>query len=227
MEAEKVNPNFITDDLEIIDIFRQLINSKEKLWTWQQIPNDAGVRPVHFSVIKKFDPMKKTVRIEPTTQDGFRFVKKYDVFVYSRKRNIAIKFKSHQMTSSYIIFNMPSRLNVLSRELAEKISIVEKENEQANMHLRTTPRKKTAAGFVSLIKNPDQPGYNPEIFNLYDISSGGMGFKINDPGEFIKGMKVKIVNINGKELDKSMYGEVMSVREMPDEMCFKVGVKFD
>jgi hypothetical protein len=228
MEARKINPEFITDDLEIIDIFRLILKSKEKLWTWQQVPNKSGQRPVHFSLIKKVDPIKKTIEIEPTNKSGYRFSEQNDIFLYSRKKNVAIKFKAKWIDKQYIIFSIPQRLNQLSRELAEKISIVEKENEEANKHKRTAPRKKTEGGFVMLIKNYDDPASHKAIlYNLYDISSGGMGLKVQDPGEFIKGMKVKIISINGKNLGKSILGEVMSVREMPEDQCFKIGVKFE
>jgi hypothetical protein len=227
MGAPKLNPNFITDDLEIIDIFRQLMRTKEKLWTWQQVPSSSGSRPVHFSVVKRVDPIKKIVEVEPTTKDGFRFNEKNEIIIYSRKKNIAIKFKSKRLNPEYIQFSMPPRLNLLSPELAEKISVVEKENEAANMHLRSTPRKKTADGFVMLFKTLDETDEKSSLFHLYDISSGGMGLKTSDPGEFISGMTLRIVNINGKDLAKPMTGKVMSIREMPEDECFKVGVKFE
>lgn len=227
MEARKINPEFITDDLEIIDLFRMIHKSKEKLWTWQQVPNETGVRPVHFSKIRKVNPIKKTIEIEPTNKSGYRFSEEHEIFLYSRSKNIAIKFKAKWTDTHYIIFNIPIRLNLLSEELSQKISIIEKENEEANKHKRTAPRKKTNSGFVMLIKNfEENPNQKPVFYDLYDVSSGGMGVKVEDPAEFIKGMKVKITSISGKDLAKTIQGEVMSVREMPEDDSFKVGVKF-
>tara|TARA_R110002072_G_scaffold64203_2_gene159199 strand:- start:39772 stop:40461 length:690 start_codon:yes stop_codon:yes gene_type:complete len=225
---EEVQRKFIADDLEIIDLFKVILRDKEKLWAWQQDKLPNGVRPVHFVSIRKVDPIKKIIEVIPTTNTGFTYVKGKDLFLYCKSKNIATKISMRELESEYITFTIPQKLNILSEELAEKLAIVEKENEESNAHKREVPRKQ-ADGQLVTVHKVDENGeiIHDDLFGLYDISAGGMGFRVYDPAEFLKGDRVIVPSVNGKDLPNSLKGEVMSVRLMEDEGdIFKVGVRF-
>lgn len=219
------NKKFITDDLEIIDFFRVLMKSKEKLWIWQQAENEKGERPIHFCMLRKFDVLKKSLELTPLTEEGFTFnPESKDLFLYSRKRNIAFKFSPREFESHYIMLGMPARLNFLSEDLATKLNFVEQEDEDSQMHLRTQPRK--VAGEKQTVKIIREGNNKPQQFNLYDISAGGMAFKSPDPGVFKKGDILIIVSINQNPLPQEITGKVVSIRHMIEDDQFKVGVQF-
>lgn len=216
---------FITDDLEIIDFFRVLLKQKERLWVWQQAENEYGERPVHFCTVRKFDVLKKSVELTPLTEEGFTFRKEVpELFLYSRKRNIAFKFKPRELESHYIMIGVPERLNYLSEDLASKINLVEAENEGAQMHLRKQPRKPAGDNQTVMVVRAEQS--RAIQFNLYDISAGGMALKVVDPGVFKKGDQIKIEAINGTPLPNQITGKIVSIRHMLDDDLFKVGVQF-
>jgi hypothetical protein len=222
----KADKKTITDDLEIIDFFRVLYKSKEKLWLWQQQLNQDGQRPVHFCLVRKVDVLKKTVELTPLTDEGFSFSKgDFELFFYSRHKNIGFKFIPRELENHYIMLAMPTELNHLSDDLAKKISLVEVENEEENKHKRKQERK--VAGekqTVTLRKEEDTKA--PKQFPLYDISAGGLALKTPDPGQFIKNEKVILSKINGQDLPNLVKGKVVSIRHITTDDLFKVGIQF-
>lgn len=216
----------ITDDLEIIDFIRILHKSKEKIWLWQQIPNSSGERPVHFCQIRKFDVLKKLIELTPLSDEGFSFTdKNADLFLYSRKKNTAFKFKPRELEGHYIMLSVPEKLNHLSEELAAKISLVEEENESEKMHLRQQPRK-SAGENQTVTLSKTQGNNRPKQYPLYDISAGGLALKTPDPGIFKKDDELTITSINSQELPQAISGKVVSIRHMTEDDLFKVGVQF-
>ncbi|GAB4414334.1 MAG: hypothetical protein OHK0056_21120 [Bacteriovoracaceae bacterium] len=234
--AKKVDSNkvqddkkFITDDLEIIDLFRYFAKTKEKLWAWQNKKDEKGFRPVHFAIIKKFDPLKKFIEFVPNNSNGFRLREKEEIYIFSKTRNLAFKAIAREMGKEFLIIGTPKHINILSEELAAKLSIVEKEDEESNLTKRTVPRKSAKDGQMVSVERIDQEGVRSKLmmYGLYDISQGGMGFRVSDPAEFLKGDIVEVVEIDGKPLPKRIVGIVVAVREMEDEFeTFKVGVQF-
>ena len=226
---QNIEKKFITDDLEIIDLFRVFFKEKERIWSWQQkIKEETGARPVHFILLKKLDIIKKVAIFEPLSDDGFQFIPGEELFIYSKKRNLAFKAKARELEKDFIIIPLPERMNILSEELAAKLAIVEREDENSNAHKRGDPRKQaTGDQFVQLRKISSDGDIGPlKIINLYDISAGGMGLKVEDPGGFQKGQEVLVYNVNGKELDKPLNGKVLSVRHMEEDDLFKAGIQF-
>lgn len=70
-------------------------------------------------------------------------------------------------------------------------------------------------------------GSGPEIYKLFDLSRGGMGFIIYDENSLAKGEEIHILGFNEFDLDDPLIGKIMSIRPIdgaPSE--FKVGVKF-
>lgn len=69
-------------------------------------------------------------------------------------------------------------------------------------------------------------GDGPQVFKLFDLSRGGMGFVTFDEHEFPKGSTIHVVGFNDFDLDDPLVGKVMSIRPIDGEVEFKVGVKF-
>jgi hypothetical protein len=64
-------------------------------------------------------------------------------------------------------------------------------------------------------------------FLLFDLSRGGLGFKIIEDGLFKRGEFVEITALEGQVLDQPLIGEVMSVRDLaPEDVGWKVGIRF-
>ncbi len=227
MENEK---KFITDDLEIIGIFKEFARNRKNLWAWQQNVDQNGKRPVHFITIKKVDAIKKTIIVFPNNSDGFRFTKGSEIFLFCSDRGFAIKTPVRELEKDFITIPLPARLNILSKEFLEKIELVERENEDKNKHKRNAPRSQAKSGqLVGIDKlGPEGQVTRSDVFNLYDISAGGMGFMVHDPAEFATGDKVKVTHVDAKLLPKELHGEVVAVRQVEGEVLetFKIGVKF-
>lgn len=221
---------FITDDLEIIGIFKEFVRSRKHLWAWQQTPDATGKRPVHFITVKKVDAIKKTIYVVANNTDGFRFTKGAEIFLFCADRGLAIKTPMRELEKEYITIPLPMRLNVLSKEFLEKIELVERENEENNLHKRAAPRSQAKSGQLVGIDKIDEEGkvLRADLFPLYDISAGGVGFKVHDPAEFTAGDRIRVTHVDGKPLGKPLIGIVMAVRQMEDEIIdtFKIGVKF-
>ena len=70
-------------------------------------------------------------------------------------------------------------------------------------------------------------GNGPEMYKLFDLSRGGMGFVSFSEDEFTKGSEVHIVGFNDFDLDDPLVGKVMSLRPIDGVQSeFKIGVKF-
>lgn len=222
---------FITDDLEIIGIFKEFVKSKKHMWAWQQNPDASGKRPVHFITVKKVDPIKKTIVVYANNSDGFRFTKGAEIFLFCSNRGLAIKTPVRELEKEYLTIPLPARLNLLSKEFLEKIELVEKENEDNHKHKRGAPRSQAKSGqLVGIDKLSDNGSIlRTDLYSLYDISAGGMGFKVHDPAEFTTGDLIRVTHVDGKLLGKALTGVVMAVRQMEDEILetFKIGVKFN
>jgi len=221
---------FIKDDMEIIDLFRLFAKTKEKLWVWQQKKDENGFRPVHFAIIKKFDPLKKMIYFVPNNSRGFRLREKEEMYLFSQSRNIACKVTARELGSDFLIISTPLHLNILSEELASKLSIVEKENEESHLTERTAPRKTANDGQLVSIERVEKDGtLSPaQMYGLYDISKGGMGFRANDPAEFLQNDKIFVSAVDGKPLPQKLSGTVVAIRQMEEEFeTFKIGVKFN
>ena len=220
-----VDAQLIDDDLEIIDILKALKNEREKLWLWQP-KGTSESRAVHYGVIRRCDIMKKLIEIVPTRAKGFKFSSPRELFLFSERRCIACKVKVQEYEGGYLTFVLPDRMNLMPGDFLEKFKIVEPENEQKFSHLRQLPRRAAKGGQMLGLLREDEESDRLDYFSLYDISQGGMGFRAEDPGEFLVGDKVIAVEIDGKPLPKKLRGEVVAVRQMEDENNFKIGVKF-
>jgi hypothetical protein len=65
------------------------------------------------------------------------------------------------------------------------------------------------------------------LFDLFDLSRGGMSFVTSIPDNFPKGSEIMIVGFDTFDLDDPLLGTVMSHRAIPESaLDYKVGVKF-
>ena len=218
----------VTDEFEIHSFFRVLNQSRDKIWLWQKELVD-GKRLVQYGVVKKVDLIKKVIHVSPCSTKGFKFLTLEEYFFYDSQKSLAFKFKARELTSDMMVIPIPQAIHKLSSDFLKNVELVEIENEELFKHLREAPRVQTKNDqFVSLVRVQEETSSSKlEIFTLYDISQGGMGFKIDDPSEFEIDEVVEVKHINENAVPKIMIGEVVSVRQ--DEAHnneFKVGVKF-
>lgn len=220
--------NQINDEFEIHSFFRVLYQTRDKVWLWKkELVN--GKRIVQYGIVKKVDLIKGIIHVSPCSSKGFKFESTEDFFFYDSNRSIAFKFKARELTTDMIVVPIPKSFHKVSSDFLKDVELVEKENEEKFKHLRNTPRvQSTGDQFISLVRlNTDGSQSMTEVFSLYDISGGGMGFRIDDPSEFDLNEVIEVRSVNEKEVPKQMVGDIVSIRQDEnDSSAFKVGVKF-
>lgn len=215
----------INDDIEIAGILKALQQGKVKLWCWQL--DDQGLRVVHHCTIQKVNQLNSTLLIRPCSKYGFRFCENKDIFFYAVKRGVACKLKMRDYNTQQIIVPLPTSLIIVEDNFASKLELVEKDNESLHIHERSVPRKKAREDQTVGLRrfSNDQLGLL-DFHDLYDMSAGGMGIKVIDPAEFSSGDCIKVEIVDGNEVAKDLFGEVVSVRQSDNDQFFKVGIKF-
>lgn len=229
LKSEKINflQDSVTDELEIINIFKVLFKSKERLWLWQEDKEDPSHRCIHLCCIRKVDILGYTIWLHPLNQSQFNFENKgNDFFLFSKIKNMAVRFQAREQDLEFISFTMPKQLNTVSEDFSQKLNLFEKENEDDNVHKREMPRKQAKGKQTIRAFREGKEEQYPKIYNLYDISAGGLAIKWDDPGFFKKEDTITIISINGFNLEEPLNGKIVSIREMENEKTFKVGVKF-
>lgn len=216
--------NRIIDLTEIDNILSSLKNTRTPVWLWQNRV-DQEVRILHYGILVKINSKKDEVEIRPSRIGRFKFLRELDLFVVSEEKGFAFKTKIEKYDHTYLTFSYPMHLNILTSELRKKLHIVEVENEMKYSHMRKAPRKASKNGEFVLI---ERAGENQSsFFELYDMSQGGMGFFVSDPGEFSVGDNISILQVGEKTLDKQITGAVVSIKQMNDFLNnFKIGIKF-
>ncbi len=219
----------IVDDLEIIDFFRVMHKTRERLWLWQSRPatksDSSSKRQIHVAIITRLNLVERFIVFESMSDEGMRFVENRDIFLYSDERNVATKFKPRQVRTQRIFVPFPSKLSVPSQEfsIADCLGI-ERENEEDNLDQRSSPRKRAYGIQSVLVEKPNSEG--PKRISIYDISTGGMGLKSQDPGEFDKSQEILLLMVNNTKLTKPIKGTVVSIRQVKKDNLFKVGIQF-
>ena len=91
---------------------------------------------------------------------------------------------------------------------------------------REAPRLRPKADKLITCQRAGEPDMS-QNFLLFDLSRGGLGFKIVVDGLFKRGQFVEITALEGQVLDQPLIGEVMSVRDLaPEDAGWKVGIRF-
>ena len=216
----------IVDDLEIIDIFRVIHKTRERPWLWQLQPeNESNKRQVHVAIITRLNLVERFIAFESMSDEGMRFVEGRDIFFYSEEKNVATKFMPRKVRAHRIFVPFPSKLSVPSQEFSIANCLgIERENEEGHLDQRSSPRKRAYGIQSVLVERPNSEG--PKRISIYDISTGGMGLKIQDPGEFDKGQEILLSMVNNTKLTKPIKGTVVSIRQVKRDNLFKVGIQF-
>lgn len=213
----------ITDDLEIIDLLKVISTSKEKVWIWQ----NSGDRIVFHAQIKKIDQLSKLVHIHPTSSKGFSFDGRDNIFLYSAEKRVAARISVREVENDFLIFSLPKKITAIPSSFSDGLEFVEKENEGAHIHERFYDRNEVHGEKFIKIHFSDEPPAKGKTFYLNDLSQSGLSFRVDDPGEFHKGDSIEASEMNGKQLEPYIKGEVMSVKELPSAgKQYKVGIKF-
>lgn len=217
--------DFLSDDLEIINIFKKLLCRGTRVWLWQNPEEKGGKRHAHYAVVKRYDVLEKYIEVRPIEGAQFRFTPKRPVFLLSDDCGVAFQLKVRKFEPLFIAFETPDKLKEVSDDFKRGLQIVEREDEEKFSHMRTAPRKSAGTDKSIGITKGAAEG-TPTYYFLYDISSGGMGFLTEDPGEFSVGDSLVAHAIDGNPLPKALHGEVVAVRNLEDSASFKVGVRF-
>ena len=91
---------------------------------------------------------------------------------------------------------------------------------------REAPRLRPKEDKIITCQRAGEPDMS-QNFLLFDLSRGGLGFKIVVDGLFKRGQFVEITALEGQVLDQPLIGEVMSVRDLaPEDVGWKVGIRF-
>ena len=91
---------------------------------------------------------------------------------------------------------------------------------------REAPRLRPKEDKIITCQRSGEPDMS-QNFLLFDLSRGGLGFKIVVDGLFVRGQFVEITALEGQVLDQPLIGEVMSVRDLaPEDVGWKVGIRF-
>lgn len=219
----------IVDDLEIIGILKKLAMNKIKLWIWQDVSLPSGERRriVQYSLIQKVDPIKNIFFLKPSSKNGFKFEENILIYLLANKRAVAFSIMPREMGTQFVIAQIPKKMTNVESEFIDKIELIEKEDEAKYSHLRQNTRKQLKAGQLVGVR---RVGMNGEIgilnfYDLFDVSSGGMGFCVDDPSELNVDEVILVESIDGSTLAKSLELVVKSVRQLEDSI-FKVGLEF-
>jgi hypothetical protein len=91
---------------------------------------------------------------------------------------------------------------------------------------REAPRLRPKQDKIITCQRAGEPDMS-QNFLLFDLSRGGLGFKIVVEGLFVRGQFVEITALEAQVLDQPLIGEVMSVRDLaPEDVGWKVGIRF-
>ncbi len=223
----------IDNHYEVLLTLKNLVARNDKVWLWQKNIPGKG-RPIHYGFLRIVDDTKNILEFRPLRTNSFKFQAKEEIFIYAESETITFKQTMRESTSQLLRCSIPKELFVLPRQMFEKLQVIEKENEADNLHKRKIPRKVAQNGQVAGLVRTNGTTIKSfknllvESYMLHDISTGGMAFLIDDPGEFNEKEGVALVSIDGKLIAKPLVGEVRSIRKMDNDLDqFKVGVKFE
>ncbi|MBT3234349.1 MAG: PilZ domain-containing protein [Bdellovibrionales bacterium] len=235
MVSTKVRDKVVRDDWEIIKFFSALQNTKERIWLWQkkdadEIDSTRSGREnisVHFAQVKKIDTVKQVFCLLPARGGTFRFNRREPIFFYSPKSGMGSRMDVIEASDEYLYLKPPKQLTVIPKQLFNRLEVVEQECEEDYLErrraARTKPKKTRNAGLHFTRESSNPLSY----FEIYDMSSGGMGLVINDPGIFQPGDLITVVKVDDQDLPELIFGEIVSIRKFPDcDDLFKAGVKF-
>ncbi len=140
------------------------------------------------------------------------------------KASVGIDLPDGYMRGKIMATQKSQRDQALFDEQLAKISTSQEDKIFADK--REAPRLRPKEDKIITCQRAGEPDMS-QNFLLFDLSRGGLGFKIIEEGLFGRGQFVEITALEGQVLDQPLIGEVMSVRDLaPEDVGWKVGIKF-
>ena len=227
MDLKYIIGNPIKEQNEIDQMIGSLKANEEKVWVWQESLDEDEKPLVHFALLYAYDDIKGVGGLKPTTEEGFNFRPEVEINLYSAGYTFWFKFAPKEVRDRKVTFSRPERLSRLDNEFIESLELIEIENEEANMHMRQTPRMQAKGDKKVGVQKATDPLERIREYPLYDMSQTGAGFLVDNPALYERGQKIILKTMSGKKLDAPLRGRIMSVRQMDDDEEFKVGIMFD
>jgi len=216
----------ISDEYEIINIFKKIHRLESVLWLWQNV--GIKKRIVHFGIVKFFDLEKRHLSLRPKNKVSgrrFEFNTDDEIYFFSKDDELAGKTKIVSNFETGIVVNLPSTLN---RIKCDEFNIFEVDDDDKYKDKRAAPRGKAKERrVVTIITDESKNGKKSDLYVLYDLSKGGLSFIIDDPAMFRIGEKIVLTAIDGASIQKPLDGEVVAIRTIKGmDLQIKACVKF-
>ena len=214
----------IDDYFEITSLIDFIFSNDLKLFLWQH-KRAHEKRVFHYGRIHKVEKLDKLLRFVPSKTQGFKFDITSPLYVFSEDKCIAWKCWIKRFEPELVTCEYPVKVSQVERDYIEKLQFIEVEDETKHIDQRAVPRKNAKEGQMIGVERLKLS----KVVNhfLYDLSQGGMAFLVDDPGEYDVGEKIRLVQLDGVELDKKIDGEVVAIRKKEESLGeFKVCIKF-
>ena len=214
----------IDDYFEITSILEFISYNDLKLFLWQRKAKNEK-RVFHYGKIHKIEKLEKIIRFIPAKTQGFKFDITSPLYIFSEDRCVAWKAWIKRFEPQMVTCEYPQKLNQVEKDFMEKLQFVEVEDEERHINERAAPRKNAKEGQLIALERIKTNKLVTHF--LYDLSQGGMAFLVDDPGEYEVGEKIRLIQLDGVELDKKIDGEVVAIRKKEESLGeFKVCIKF-
>lgn len=135
---------------------------------------------------------------------------------------VTLKEENNQITDN----SMNSNIQINFNDASDIMGIGQVVEDEVFAHLRASPRSKVIKEQKVSVKFLSKEIHDQEL-DLLDLSRGGAGIVFKNTEFFEERDLLEIVKIDGKEINPSLKGEVMSVKAHDVEKgLFKAGIKF-
>lgn len=233
--------------------FSDLVKRETTLVVWQLSP--AGERTVYNCVLSSFKYDLGVLNFLDHSGKGFRLTST-DVYCFSKSEAVIFKTRLDGQTvkmpellcfleePDIKVIKASSGIDLTDGFLRGKLTRSQKSQRDQELFdeqlaqlttsqedklyadQREAPRIRPKKDKIITCQRAGEPDMS-QNFLLFDLSRGGLGFKIIEDGLFQRGQFVEITALEGQVLDQPLIGEVMSVRDLaPEDVGWKVGVKF-
>ena len=213
----------VDNESEVRKYLKSIHAEKSPILLWQVV---EGKNIVHYGVAHSYSEEERSLEIKPTGKTKFHFEGIGDIYFYCEAYQVCSSLEPVELKTEIIKFKAPKTVYLIRGDIfaSMKIVEVETENEKEFLKLRNAQRKEASGGQMATIQK--ESGEILEV-QLNDISTGGMGILVKDPGLFVKDDIVLVTHINTKPIEKQLKGVVVAIRKMPkSKFFFKVGVQF-
>lgn len=132
---------------------------------------------------------------------------------------------SHQKDETIVVKSMSERSSRDQEYLNQEFDLTLDEEDKMYADKRESPRVRPKA--QKLVKVVLKGEEEENLYDLFDLSRGGMAFITNIPEKYPKGSEVLVVGFDAFDLDDPLIGKVMSHRPLDNSQSdVKVGIKF-